>query len=60
MSPYLYILLITGEVDEEDVMMGVFREMRVYGIVFNLHHANFTKLEDEMKVAKRKVEKIVK
>ena len=59
MSPFLYIFLTTGEMEGEGGMMGVFREMRLYGIVFNLPHANFTKVEEDMKIAKRKVEGIV-
>ena len=42
----------------------VFRDLRqrVYGIVFNLHHANFTrqKFEEEVTSSKRKVEEIAK
>ena len=74
MSPYLYNLLTTGEIllpvlmEEEGGDMGgihtVYRELRrrVYGIVFNLHHVNFTKqkCDEEVKIAKRKVEEIVK
>ena len=74
MSPYLYNLLTTGEImlpvlmEEEggDLpnMHLVFRDLRkrVYGILFNLHHANFTrqKFEEEVASSKRKVEEIAR
>lgn len=74
MSPYLYHLLTTGEMmlpvlmeeDSGDIpnIHIIFRDLRrkVYGILFNLHHANFTrqKFDDELFTAKKKVEEIVK
>ena len=74
MSPYLHNLLTTGEMMlpvlmEEDggEMPGfhyIFRELRrkVYGILFNLHHSNFTrqKCEDDVQAAKKRVEEIVR
>ena len=74
MSPYLYNLLTSGEImlpvlmEEEGGDLPnihlVFRDLRqrVYGIVFNLHHANFTrqKFEEEVTSSKRKVEEIAK
>lgn len=74
MSPYLYNLLTSGEImlpvlmEEEGGDLPnihlVFRDLRqrVYGILFNLHHANFTrqKFEEEVTSSKRKVEEIAK
>ena len=73
MSPFLYNLLNTGEVllpalleDEssQDIpnIHLVYRDLRrrVYGILFNLHHANFTrqKYEEELETARRRVEDV--
>ena len=74
MSTYLHNLLTTGEMMlpvlmEEDggempAFHLIFRDLRrkVYGILFNLHHSNFTrqKYDDELVAAKKKVESIVK
>ena len=74
MSPYLYNLLTTGEMmipvvmEEEGGELPnihyIYRDLRrrVYGILFNLHHANFTrqKFEDDVQAAKKKVEEIAK
>ena len=74
MSPYLHSLLTTGEMmlpvllEEEGGDLPnihlVYRDLRrrVYGILFNLHHANFTrqKFEEELIASKRQVEEIAK
>ena len=74
MSPSLYNLLTTGEIllpalleDEGGELPNihlVYRDLRrkVYGIVFNLHHANYTrnKYQDELETAKRKVDEVAK
>ena len=74
MSPSLYNLLTTGEIllpalleDEGSELPNihlVYRDLRrkVYGILFNLHHANYTrhKYQDELETAKRKVEEVAK
>ena len=75
MSPFLYNLLNTGEIrlpalleDETHQDLPnihlVYRDLRrrVYGILFNLHHANYTrqKYEEELVTAKKKVEEIAR
>ena len=74
MSPALYNLLTTGEIllpalleDEGTELPNihlVYRDLRrkVYGILFNLHHANYSrhKHQEELETAKRKVEEVAK
>ena len=74
MSPLLYNLLTSGEMlfpvllEEEGGELPnihfIFRDLRrrVYGVLFNLHHSNFTrqKFEEEVQASKKKVEEIAK
>ena len=74
MSPLLYNLLTSGEMlfpvllEEEGGEMPnihfIFRDLRrrVYGVLFNLHHSNFTrqKFEEEVQASKKRVEEIAK
>ena len=74
MAPQLHSLLTTGEMllpvlleDEGGDIGGihsVYKELRrrVYGVLFNAHHTNYTsaKYEDELAVAKRKVEAVAR